>query len=71
MATLWAFLNHPGDAVGASEELHVHRNTFFYRLRKARELFSIPLDTGEDMQNALFTITVIRSLPQMLDGEES
>lgn len=71
VATLWAFLNHPGDAVGASEELHVHRNTFFYRLRKARELFSIPLDTGEDMQNALFTITVIRSLPQMLDGEES
>ena len=69
VATLWAFLNHPGDAVGASEELHVHRNTFFYRLRKVRELFSIPLDTGEDMLNALFTITVIRYLPQLLEDE--
>lgn len=67
--TLWAFLNHPGDAVGASEDLHVHRNTFFYRLRKARELFDIPLDTGEDMLNALFTITVIRHLPQLLEDE--
>ena len=69
VATLQAFLDHPGDAAAASEELHVHRNTFFYRLRKVRELFGVPLDTGEDMLNALFTITVIRHMPDVIDGD--
>lgn len=68
VATLEAFLNHPGDAVAASEELHVHRNTFFYRLRKVRELFGIPMETGEDLLNALFTITVVRHAPGLVDG---
>ena len=67
IATIRAFLEHPGDATAASEELYVHRNTFFYRLRKARELFSIPLETGEDMFMARFTIEMVLSMPQLLD----
>lgn len=67
IATIKAFLEHPGDATAASNELYVHRNTFFYRLRKAREMFSIPLDTGEDMLSARFTIEVALSMPDLLD----
>jgi len=40
--TLRAALEHPGDPLGASRALHIHPNTFRYRMR--RVLGAVPLD---------------------------
>lgn len=42
--SLLAWLGCLGDVVAASGRLHVHPNTFRYRLRRARELFEVDLD---------------------------
>jgi len=48
VATLRAFLDCSGDAVAASAALHVHRNTFRYRLARLVELAGLDLtDPGE------------------------
>jgi DNA-binding PucR family transcriptional regulator len=45
-ATLEAHLAHPGDPRTAAASLHVHPNTFRYRLRRIAQL--APLDLDDD-----------------------
>ena len=37
------------NAVRASEELHIHKSTFFYRLNKMEELFDLDMIREETM----------------------
>jgi hypothetical protein len=54
VATLSAFLDSFGDVVTAARELHVHRNTFRYRLSRLAEIVSLDLaDPDERLIAAL------------------
>jgi PucR C-terminal helix-turn-helix domain/GGDEF-like domain len=44
VATLRAWLDHFGDNIAASHALHVHPNTFRYRLKRAAEVSGLDLD---------------------------
>ncbi|GAA0516436.1 PucR family transcriptional regulator [Saccharopolyspora subtropica] len=47
LATLHAWLRHPGDPRQASRELRVHPNTFRYRMKRLTQLVDIDLDDPE------------------------
>jgi DNA-binding PucR family transcriptional regulator len=42
--TLDAYFSHPGNASEAARELHIHPNTFRYRLAKVADLLGVDLD---------------------------
>jgi DNA-binding PucR family transcriptional regulator len=42
--TLDAYFGHPGNASEAARELHIHPNTFRYRIAKVADLLGIDLD---------------------------
>ena len=44
LATLRAWLDHFGDVAAAAQAIHVHKNTFRYRLTRLAEVGSIDLD---------------------------
>ncbi|MEV0843758.1 helix-turn-helix domain-containing protein [Actinocatenispora sera] len=45
--TLRAYLAHPGDPAAASRQLHVHPNTFRYRMRRLRAALPVDLDAPD------------------------
>lgn len=52
-------VRYPGEPVAAAEALSVHRNTYFYRVNKIRELFYLDLKEGEDRLAVAFTAHVM------------
>lgn len=46
--TLLAYLDCFGDIKRASQKVHVHDNTFRYRIRRAEELFGLQLDAPDE-----------------------
>ncbi len=52
-------VRYPGEPVAAAEALSVHRNTYFYRVNKIRELFFLDLKEGEDRLAVAFTAHVM------------
>ncbi|SEE72384.1 PucR family transcriptional regulator [Jiangella alba] len=46
--TLRAWLDHFGDNIAAAASLHVHPNTFRYRLRRVGEISGMDLDDGDE-----------------------
>ncbi|GAA2348653.1 PucR family transcriptional regulator [Saccharopolyspora halophila] len=52
LATLHAWLRHPGDPRRAGRELRVHPNTFRYRMKRIGQLVEIDLD-DPDVRSAL------------------
>ncbi|PLS31762.1 PucR family transcriptional regulator [Bifidobacterium margollesii] len=63
IATLAAHLRFPGNAAKAAASLNVHRNTYFYRLRKLQEIFHIDLGDGKDMIDVATTLDVTEHFP--------
>jgi hypothetical protein len=69
--TLRAWLDAHGDVVIASEQSHVHQNTFRYRLRRISEIGGFALDDPEarfalDLQLRLFlqrTVPAVQEMP--------
>ncbi|MEV0054877.1 helix-turn-helix domain-containing protein [Saccharopolyspora shandongensis] len=53
LATLHAWLRHPGDPRQASRELRVHPNTFRYRMKRLTQLVDIDLESP-NVRAALF-----------------
>ena len=47
VATLHAWLRHPGDPRAASHELRVHPNTFRYRMKRLGQVVEVDLDDPE------------------------
>lgn len=52
-------VRYPGEPVVAAEALNVHRNTYFYRVNKIRELFYLDLKDGEDRLAVAFTTHLV------------
>lgn len=59
-------VRYPGEPMAAAEALSVHRNTYFYRVNKIRELFYLDLKDGDDRLAVAFTTRLI----EMGQGEE-
>ncbi len=57
--TLRAWLDSFGDAVAASARVHVHPNTFRYRLRRIRELGGIDLDDADSRFAAMLELRLL------------
>lgn len=53
---------HPGSPAEAADALNVHRNTYFYRVNKVRELFLIDLKDGDDRLSLAFTSKILGGL---------
>lgn len=49
IVTLRAYLNNDRNATKAAEYLHIHRSTFFYRIKKIEELLNISITDGHLM----------------------
>lgn len=47
VATLRAWLEYFGDVVNAAASLHIHKNTFRYRLKRLREVAGVDLDNPD------------------------
>lgn len=59
--TLREHLLGMGNVKEASEKLNIHRNTYFYRLNKMKELFDLDPYSGHDNLDAAFTLSIIDS----------
>lgn len=55
-------VGHPGSPAEAAEALNVHRNTYFYRVNKVRELFFIDLKDGDDRLALAFSARMLEVL---------
>jgi len=55
-------VQHPGSPAEAAEALNVHRNTYFYRVNKVRELFFVDLKDGNDRLSLAFSARIIEGL---------
>ncbi len=64
-------VRHPGSPAEAAGALNVHRNTYFYRVNKVRELFFIDLKDGDDRLLLAFTARIMEGLGDRLHIDES
>ena len=55
-------VSRPGSPAEAADALNVHRNTYFYRVNKVRELFYLDLKDGDDRLALAFTARVLEGL---------
>ena len=58
--TLTCFLRHTQKHVPTCEELHIHRNTLDYRLRRIQELTGLDWSDGDLMFRLYFSLCVMR-----------
>lgn len=54
-------VRYPGSPAEAAAALNVHRNTYFYRMNKVRELFFIDLKDGDDRLALAFSVSIMES----------
>lgn len=55
-------INCPGSPAEAADALNVHRNTYFYRVNKVREMFYLDLKDGDDRLALAFTARIMEGL---------
>ena len=60
--TLSSYLRCGCDSMKAAAEMHVHRNTIIYRMKKIEEFFAINLDDSDELFSLNLTSRVIRFL---------
>lgn len=54
-------VRYPGSPAEAAAALNVHRNTYFYRMNKVRELFFIDLKDGDDRLALSFSASIMEA----------
>ncbi|HCF99243.1 MAG TPA: hypothetical protein DEV93_01710 [Chloroflexi bacterium] len=70
LKTLSSYLRHNGSFQLAGEEMHMHRNTVRYRLRRIEEISGLKLDKYQDRLMAQVALTIIEGLePGLLSGK--
>jgi GAF domain-containing protein len=69
--TLWAYLEHPGDPAGASRSLHVHPNTFRYRMRRLLDDVPVDLDSPDVRLALLIQLSARRLRGGVVRGGQS
>ena len=55
-------IRYPGSPADAANALNVHRNTYFYRMNKVRELFFIDLKDGDDRLALSFSVSLMEGM---------
>lgn len=55
-------VRYPGAPAEAAQELMVHRNTYFYRMNKVRELFGLDLKDGDDRLALAFSAQMLKGV---------
>lgn len=55
-------VRHPGSPADAAAALSVHRNTYFYRVNKIRELFFVDLKDGDDRLALSFSASLMEGV---------
>lgn len=66
---LFCYVRRAKSVECASEELHIHRNTLLYRIKRMAGLAGLDLDDGSDLARILLTEDVIRYLNGRIPGE--
>lgn len=64
-------VRYPGSPAEAANALNVHRNTYFYRVNKVRELFFIDLKDGEDRLSLAFTARIMEGLGNRIHFDDT
>lgn len=62
LSTAVASVRFPGSPADAAEALSVHRNTYFYRVNKIRDLFHVDLKDGDDRLAVSFSAAIMEGL---------
>ncbi|QWT17679.1 helix-turn-helix domain-containing protein [Collinsella sp. zg1085] len=60
--TMMASIRYPGSPQEAAESLSIHRNTYFYRVNKVRELFYLDYKNGDDRLALSFSAQVLEGM---------
>lgn len=63
--TLQEYLKCPGYSSMVAENLHIHKNTFLYRMKKIKEITSCEFVTGEDYMAFNFSFKIMSYLHMM------
>ena len=58
-------VRYPGSPAEAAAALNVHRNTYFYRMNKVRELFYLDLRDGDDRLALAFSAQVMQGMAEL------
>lgn len=59
-ATLFTYLQNPDNPKQCADHLFIHKNTFYYRLNKIKELFPIDLSNGTERLRIHLTLTLMQ-----------
>lgn len=62
LATAIMSVRYPGSPAEAAQALNVHRNTYFYRMNKVREMFFIDLKDGDDRLALSFSAALLEGI---------
>ena len=60
LGTLDEYLQHIDDPGKAAENLHIHKNTLFYRIARMKEEFGLDLSDGEERMRIQMTLAFLR-----------
>lgn len=70
LQTLYLYLSYMKDASKVSEELHIHRNTLFYRLNKMKAKAEVSIDDTDSMFNVLLSFKLFEYFALFQANEE-
>lgn len=62
ISTLQEYLVHPGQPAIVAENLHVHKNTLLYRMKKIKEITHCNFDEGVDYMNFALSFRIMEYL---------
>ena len=62
LTTLASYLNHAETPLKAAEELFIHKNTLFYRIRQIKERLGLRLEEGSERMRIQLTLAFLRLL---------
>jgi hypothetical protein len=60
--TLKQYLKFPGQPAKVAANLHIHKNTLLYRMRKIKEIAGCQFECGEDYMNFNFSFNIMEYL---------
>ncbi|MGI6220484.1 MAG: PucR family transcriptional regulator [Coriobacteriales bacterium] len=69
--TLIAYLRHGCDVSATASELHVHRNSLYYRIDKLKKLLGVDYESFGDWAPMLFSVSCMEFLNRHGDGAGS
>lgn len=69
LLTIETFLDNAGEVKRTSDQLHIHRTTLYYRLKRVEEITGLDLSTGDDRLALQLAFKIARLLEPADDGQ--